>query len=301
MSVYDKLITTRNKIDAALDYCNQALAKRGIDRADTIYEIGDRLEPLEIDNSLRNSLIDGSITEVYDDTITNLDSCIFNDCSSLTILTLTACSKIGDYEFMGCVSLTSVNLPAVISIGSNMFTSCSTLTSISLPKCTDIGYKAFYDCRSLTSIDLPVCNAINTNAFYNCFSLSFINLPACRMVPMSTFVNCKSLESVYLPDCRAIDNNAFYNCVKLSSLSLPECYQIAPSVFFGCLKLMSLTLGYSGVVSLLDVEAFQNTPMSKSQYTGSFGSIYVPASLVEAYKVASNWSAYADRITAIIG
>jgi hypothetical protein len=41
--------------------------------------------------------------------------------------------------------------------------------------------------------------------------------------------------------------------------------------------------------------------MSVSTLTGSFGSIYVPASLVDAYKSATNWATYADRITAIDG
>jgi hypothetical protein len=40
--------------------------------------------------------------------------------------------------------------------------------------------------------------------------------------------------------------------------------------------------------------------MSISTLTGTFGSIYVPASLVNAYKSAANWSFYADRITAIV-
>lgn len=39
--------------------------------------------------------------------------------------------------------------------------------------------------------------------------------------------------------------------------------------------------------------------MSVSTLTGSFGSIYVPASLVTRYKAATNWATYADRITAI--
>jgi hypothetical protein len=39
--------------------------------------------------------------------------------------------------------------------------------------------------------------------------------------------------------------------------------------------------------------------MSISTLTGSFGSIYVPSSLVASYKAATNWAAYADRIRAI--
>ena len=34
-------------------------------------------------------------------------------------------------------------------------------------------------------------------------------------------------------------------------------------------------------------------------YTGSYGSIYVPASLVNSYKKANVWSQWSDRITSI--
>ena len=62
---------------------------------------------------------------------------------------------------------------------------------------------------------------------------------------------------------------------------------------------MSLFIDYSSVAKLSAVNAFANTPMSNSTYTGSFGSIYVPASLVAAYQSATNWATYSARITAI--
>ena len=39
--------------------------------------------------------------------------------------------------------------------------------------------------------------------------------------------------------------------------------------------------------------------MENPSYTGSYGTIYVPSSLVSQYKTATNWSAYADRIKSI--
>jgi hypothetical protein len=62
---------------------------------------------------------------------------------------------------------------------------------------------------------------------------------------------------------------------------------------------VSLTLTNSSVAKLDDINAFGGTPMSTSSYTGSFGSIYVPASLVDVYKSATNWTKYAARITSI--
>jgi hypothetical protein len=73
-----------------------------------------------------------------------------------------------------------------------------------------------------------------------------------------------------------------------------------PDAFAYCSNLTNLTLYYPSVAKLSNTDAFYSTPMSKSTLTGSFGSIYVPASLVDAYKTADNWKYYADRITAIV-
>jgi hypothetical protein len=62
---------------------------------------------------------------------------------------------------------------------------------------------------------------------------------------------------------------------------------------------MTVKLYHSSVVTLSGAAVFTSTPMSNSTYTGEFGSIYVPASLVDAYKSATNWTTYANRITAL--
>jgi len=71
------------------------------------------------------------------------------------------------------------------------------------------------------------------------------------------------------------------------------------NAFYGCNNLIKFINYYSSVATLAQANAFASTPMSESTYTGSFGSIYVPASLVDAYKTATNWATYADRITSI--
>lgn len=75
--------------------------------------------------------------------------------------------------------------------------------------------------------------------------------------------------------------------------------QIPSYTFSNASMLSSLKMYYAGCVDLANVNAFDTTPMSTSTLTGSFGSIYVPASLVDVYKSATNWAVYADRITDI--
>ena len=167
-------------------------------------------------------------------------------------------------------------------------------------KTTKIADYVFYSCSSLTSVNLPVCSYVSSYAFRGCSSLTSIDLPVCSLIGGYTFANCSSLTSVNLPVCSYVGDCAFSKCTSLTSINLPVCSYVGGSAFRGCSSLTSVKLGYSQVVKLSNANVFTSTPMSNSTYTGSFGSIYVPASLVDAYKSATNWVTYADRITIIV-
>jgi hypothetical protein len=62
---------------------------------------------------------------------------------------------------------------------------------------------------------------------------------------------------------------------------------------------MSLYLLGSSVVTLSSTNAFKSTPIESDLYTGLYGSIYVPNDLSNAYRTATNWEAYADRIVGV--
>lgn len=86
-----------------------------------------------------------------------------------------------------------------------------------------------------------------------------------------------AITTIYLSDCSHIYENAFGNCGKLQSLYL---------------------LGNgSSICTLMNANAFANTPMSNSTLAPfGWGSIYVPSSMYNAYVAASNWSQYSARI-----
>lgn len=112
------------------------------------------------------------------------------------------------------------------------------------------------------------------------------------------FTSCTSLTEARFPIASRVSASAFFSCTQLKKVVLDEANFVGSYAFNNCKALMSVVLLSSAVASLPYTTAFDYTPMSKSTYTGSFGSIYVPASLVDAYKSASNWSAYSARITA---
>lgn len=119
---------------------------------------------------------------------------------------------------------------------------------------------------------------VGSYAFDFCTSLASVNLLMATHIGYCAFTDCSNLTTVSLPKATEISNYAFRYCTNLESV-----YLLAPSV-----------------ASLVSRSVFQSTPMSLSSYLGYFGSIYVPASLVSAYKTATNWSYYSDKITSYV-
>jgi len=151
------------------------------------------------------------------------------------------------------------------------------MVGANFPSATSIGSNAFSYCANLTTVDFPAATTIGTNAFAYCSNLTTVDFPAATTIGSNAFQNCYSLTTVDFPAVTSIGSYAFQNCNALES------------IYFR-----------ASTVAALKANVFTSTPMSVSTYLGHFGSIYVPASLVSDYKTANNWSAYADRITAIV-
>lgn len=176
-------------------------------------------------------------------------------------------------------------------VASSVFIGNKTIQTVNLPYATSVGSDAFNDCKSLSQVSLPVCEDIGGVAFYKCTSLSQMSLPVCTRIGVNAFVRCSSLSQISLPVCTHIDNAAFNRCISLSQVSLPMCSFIGDYAFQSCSSLSIITIGYSSICHLHNYNAFVAT-----QITSSTGSIYVPSSLVDAYKSATDWSYFSTQI-----
>lgn len=186
------------------------------------------------------------------------------------------------------------------SLASRAFYNFSDLTEARFTVCKRIGSSAFENCTSLTAVSFPNCSNISAYAFADCTNLTTVHIPQCSNLGANAFRGCVGLTSVSFPRCYYIANSAFYDCNNLSLAFFSCCSSIYSYAFYNCYNLMNLTLPSSRVASLYNRNAFYNTPLSNSTYTGSFGSIYVPSSLVSSYRTATYWSYYSSRITAIV-
>lgn len=131
---------------------------------------------------------------------------------------------------------------------------------------------------------------IDANEFSGNTSLATVSFPLCTDINYLAFDGCTSLTSANFPVCTSIGENTFQSCSSLITVSLPSCSYIGFGAFDYCSKLTTLYIGtsISTVCDLAYPDLFWGSPVLTS--------IYVPASLVDAYKVAPNWSVYANKI-----
>ena len=225
----------------------------------------------------RNYVYRNSIEKIeIGSSVESIASNAFYSCYSLTSIAIPdGVTRIRDYAFSYCYSLSSIAIPdGVTSIASNAFRYCYSLISIEIPDgVTSIGDYAFSYCYSLTSITIPDgVTSIASNVFGYCYSLSSITIPnGVTSIASSVFYNCYSLSSIIIPNgVTSIASNVF-----------GYCYSVAFYDFTAC----------TAVPTLASTNAFNGIPADCQ--------IRVPASLVDAWSTATNWSDYADHIVGV--
>ena len=191
-------------------------------------------------------------------------------------------------------SITEISYSSATTIESYVFYSCSELTTANFPVATSIGSYAFQYCGALTTVDFPVATSIGSNAFQYCGKLTTVDFPVATSIGGSAFYSCRSLITANFPVTTSIESNAFQNCGALTTVDFPVATSIGSNAFRSCSSLKSLLLRGNDVCALSNTNVFVSTPISSGT-----GYIYVPSSLIEQYKVATNWSTYAAQFRAL--
>lgn len=243
------------------------------------------------------------------DSVTSIGSSAFHGCYGLTSLIIPdSVTNISDSAFSNCTSLTSVTIPdSIISIGDSAFSRCDGLTSLTIPdSVTSIGNSAFSDCYGLTSITIGNnVTSIGYGVFRNCYSLTDITVSTDNIVYHSTN-NClietesKTLilgcKNSVIPSNGSVTNigyQAFFYCTGLTNITIPNSVtNIGGSAFDFCRNLTEVNFSTrTDIPALESPDVFDNTPDNLA--------IKVPSDLVDQWKAATNWDAYADKIQGV--
>jgi hypothetical protein len=317
---------------------NSTEIKSGVKKSMTAFEV--ELEPVHPNNVIYYTSSDGNVITpfatnvfganlvsneyvgakgimVFDADVTMIGDHAFENCESLTGITIPdSVTKIGESAFE-LTSLTSFTIPeGMTTIERNTFASCFSLASVTIPESVKyIKSGAFSCCSDLSGITLPNnLESIESDAFSYCYSLTSIVIPSrVTSIDTWTFGMCYHLSQITLPDgLESIGDSAFYSCESLASISIPPSVTLIESgafeasgltkivipesvtsigdrAFYGCTRMASITVEAVNPPADVTNETFFDETNECP--------IYVPATSMNRYR--DSWGWYAYRMYAI--
>lgn len=103
------------------------------------------------------------------------------------------------------------------------------------------------------------------------------------------------LERVTLPNVTQLGSYAFRYCTNIQTADFSSLTYMSMGAFHQAEALKALIIRTNEVCTLQALSALKNTPIISEED----GYLYVPAALVEEYKLATNWTTIANKIRAI--
>lgn len=187
--------------------------------------------------------------------------------------------------------VTAGDLNGITAIGSHAFDGCSNLTHIMIPDIITHIWDYSFNSSGIIEIKIPnSVTVIEHSCFANCRSLKKIILSnKLTKINNATFFTCSKLTEIVLPETiELIDTNAFNQCTSLSNIIIPS--NVTKINFYA----------FNGCTILSTVHMKPTTPptLGSGVFTGTSADlqIIVPKGTLAAYKAATNWSAYADKM-----
>ena len=112
------------------------------------------------DDAVIDSIINRTITEFNDNSITKVGIQVFYKCKALRSVSLPAATAIGYRAFMDCSALETLSIPALVNPDGGIFDGCSALKNVYAPVLSTATTNLFRRCSGLERLDLPALTAI---------------------------------------------------------------------------------------------------------------------------------------------
>ena len=164
------------------------------------------------------------------------------------------------------------------------------------------------------TLNLPSLETMNGSYCCSSTKVGYLNAPKLKKIGANAFSSSK-LKEVSLPNVTELNDGEFSYAENLKKARFDSLAKInANSYFYGpfysCKALETLILPSPTLVTLANQDGlcgkitpgpYDTIPPIHPAYKGELpqGYIYVPKALIEQYKVATNWVAFADKFRAI--
>lgn len=202
-------------------------------------------------------------------------------------------------------SITEFKDDVITTLRGNAFRDCKALASVELPNCTRVS-AAFQYCSALQHYDFSNVTYVANQAFLGC-KLGEVYIPTDLSTDQHAF-NSSGITGFYAPNMTKLNNMVFYKCGTLKRVEAPKCTSVGSSVFAGCsllhvdldgsngINFNSFEKAYCTNLKTLIIRSANTVPSMNTLNFGTLTRFYVARDLIEQYKVATNWSTYADQL-----
>ena len=155
-------------------------------------------------------------------------------------------------------------------------------------------YVVEYCAGNLTSYRNDKLTIINGQMFRGHQNTLHYYFPNVTTVSDWSFAQSK-IQTIILPKATDIYWDNFRDCANLTTADFGAAKYIQTRVFLSAKSFETLILRRTDTVTAL----YAIDALSGTKIEGGTGYIYVPRSLVDSYKAATNWSTYANQFRAI--
>ena len=236
-----------------------------------------------------DEFLGGNLTEYVNHTAKKLKYGFCNN-YSITSVIFTEVEEVGDRTFSGCAKLENFYMPKVRKVGPYGFHGTRINPDNSVFSTIEEweGSNQFYAVTAKGAVNMPKITSLPTACFASAGITSFRADNCTTQGGNQAFSNCASLEYVFFDKLTEVGTQWFNSCKALKKAEFNSVRNFRGYAFQGCSTLEVLIIRTPDVVATTDSNMF---------YSFTFtGTVYVPDNLVEQYKVATNWSVYADNI-----
>lgn len=151
----------------------------------------------------------------------------------------------------------------------------------------------FYGVRGIRKVTMTASGNLSIVNFLRESGITeFVGLALARIDGSLCFCGCTSLAKITIPKVTYYEYSMCNGCSNLLVSDIGGGTINRGGIFQDCKKLQTIIIRGTTVCNLGNVSNLSNTPFYPNGGTGitGTGTLYVPASLVDSYKTATNWS-----------